>query len=148
MSNLGFQIRGNSNNPFHLSVGIVVKDSDNRVALIRKNNSYFTIPRETMYLSESVENTLKREAAEELGIEIYVDKFLGSLVTHFKRPDGTDIEKTTTYFLAKKGVDKKRNPETDEMDDEIVWVDLKKAIQELRDCENPEYKILERVFLS
>lgn len=114
MNNLGFQTRGDLSNPFHLSVGIVIKDNG-KVALVRKNNGYFTIPRETIYSRESIEDALKRGAAEELGIEIYVDKFLGSLITHFKRPDGTDIEKTTIYFLAKRGLGKNkgRNPARD-----------------------------------
>lgn len=145
-NNLGFQIRGDLNNPFHLSVGVITKDKANRVVLIKKKNGYFTIPRETMYSLETIEDALKRCTAEELGIEVsFINKFLGALITHFKRPNGTDIEKTTIYFFVQKGSDKKRNPEPDEMDDEVVWVDLRKAIHKLRDCKNPESKILERV---
>ncbi len=147
MNNLGFQIRGDLNNPFHLSVGVVTQDKANRVALIKKKNDYFTIPRETIYSLENIEDALKRCAIEELGIEVYIDEFLGSLITHFKRLDGADIEKTTIYFFARKGSDKKRNPEIDEIDDKAVWVNLRKAIHKLRDCKNPEDKILERILI-
>jgi hypothetical protein len=148
MNNLGFQLKGDSNNPFHLSVGVIVRDRTNHVALIKKKNGFFTIPRETIYSLERIEDGLKRCAIEELGIRVYIDnffRFLGTLITHFKRPDGTDIEKTTVYFFVKKGEDEKRSPETDEMDDEVVWLDLGSAVRKLRGCKNPEYRILERV---
>lgn len=140
-NNKGFQTRGDSNNPHHLSVGAVVFD-ENQIALVKKSDGLFTLPRETMYSEESLTLALQRGLREELGIEVTVEKFIGSQVTFFSRADDTKIEKTTIYFICHKikGVEKRQ--EEDELNDEIVWMQIRKAQQILKDCGNEEWKLL------
>lgn len=138
------QIRGNSNNPYHLSIGGILLN-EGKVFLIKKPDGKITLPRETAYSNESVHDTLIRGFIEELGINIIVLKFLGSLKTHFNRPDGTDIEKTTLYFLVEHKSDTTKNQADDEIDDEVIELELQEAIKVLTKQDNEEYLILQRI---
>lgn len=139
-----FLVVGNSNNPYHLSVGGTLL-SDGKIWLIKKPDETLTLPRETVYSNESFTATLMRGFVEELGKEVSVSKFLGSLITHFNRPDGTDVEKTTLYFLVEYIGDTMKNQADDEVDDEIIEMGLKQAIETLKKQSNEEYLILQRI---
>lgn len=139
-----FQIRGDSNNPYHLSVGAVILEN-NEVTLLKKKDGSITLPRETMYLQESVEEALVRGIEEEIGIIIQVEKYLGSQITFFNRPDNTHVEKTTIYFLVTKLRDAVRKQEFDELEDKTFTISIQKGVELLKDQNNVEYKILERV---
>ena len=142
--NSNFQIRGDANNPYHLSVGAVILEN-NQIILLKKANGNVTLPRETMYLKESIKKTLIRGAEEEIGIIVEVEKYLGSQITFFKRPDNTNVEKTTLYFLAKKLKETTKKQELDELEDEIITLDIKNGTDLLKKQGNEEYKILERL---
>lgn len=139
-----FQIRGDSNNPYHLSIGAVILEA-NKVTLLKKKDGSFTLPRETMYSQESIEDSLGRGVQEEIGITPKIEKYLGSQITFFTRPDNTNVEKTTIYFLVTKLADVVKKQELDELEDEVVTIDIQKAIELLKDQNNEEYKILLRV---
>lgn len=81
---------------------------------------------------------------EELGVVTKIDKFLGGLITHFNRPDGTEVEKTTIYFLAYPIGSESRTPQSDETDDEAVWVSVDKAMALLEGQNNEEASIVKR----
>lgn len=85
-----FQIRGDKNNPFHLSVGGILVKNDS-IYLIQKPDGYLTLPRETVYLDESLDSALIRGFKEELGVIVKVENFLGTLITRFNRSDGSEI---------------------------------------------------------
>jgi ADP-ribose pyrophosphatase YjhB (NUDIX family) len=138
------QIRGDKNNPHHLSVGAVLIENS-KVYLIKKPNGYLTLPRETMFLEETLIETLKRGCEEEMGIEIEIKKFLGTLVSHFKREDGTDVEKTTLYFSATFVSQTRRKPKSDEVNDEVIQIKLSKALEKMKSQSNKEYKIIEKL---
>ncbi len=138
-----FQIKGDFNNPYHLSIGSVVLNKTN-VTLLKKSDGSYTLPRETMYSQESLEESLIRGVQEEIGIVVKIEKFLGSLITHFKRLDGSDIEKTTIYFLVNKIDESSKNRENGEAEDEIVQMKIAEAMSLLRKQNNEEYKILSR----
>lgn len=121
-----FLIRGDQVNPYHLSIAGVIIDGD-KIALIKKQSGIHTLPRETVYSNESLVEGLKRGALEELGVEIEVEKFLGSTITYFSRPDGAEIEKTTLYFNCKKINEQERTPREDELNDEVIWVSPEEA---------------------
>ncbi len=140
----GFEIRGDSINPYHLSVGTVVFDN-NKIALVKKFNGIYTLPRETMYSGESLEESLARGVKEELGITVEIEKFLGSQITCFDRPDGTNVEKTTIYFLASKTGDSEKEQADDETADEIEWFEPKNAKKLLEEQGNDESRLIERV---
>jgi hypothetical protein len=88
---------------------------------------------------------VERGGKEELGLKIDVKKFLGSLITHFDRPDGTVVEKTTNYFLAEKKGETEKALANDEIDNVIIWVKTEEVIKLLKNCSNDEYKILSRI---
>ena len=143
MTTKGFQVRGNKNNPYHFSVGaVVIKDGN--IALLKKPDDSITLPRETLYSKESIENNLARGLEEELGVIVKVKKYLGSIQEYFYRPDKTRVEKTTAYFLVIATKNTKRNPQKDEMDDEIMWLSPSDALKLLKSSNNKEYKIVQR----
>lgn len=145
MLNEVFQIAGDKNNPYHLSVGIVL-EKDSKVVLIKKKSGDVTLPRETIHSNESILEGLKRGAYEELGMRISLEKFIGSLLTYFFRADDTKIEKTTLYFkcsIVDEGLVK--NQMEDEIEDEIIFETLEVASQLLKSSNNPEWQIIERI---
>lgn len=144
MLNTGFEIRGDKNNPYHLSLGGVILHQA-RVVLVKKKSGIVTLPRETILSQESIEECLVRGISEEVGFEVKVERFLGSLITHFNRLDNTTIEKTTLYFLLTKVSEDKRNPSIDEIEDEIMYENIGSAIDVLKSQKNDEYKILQRL---
>ena len=141
---MSFETRGTKENPYHLSIGAIVEDSS-RYALIKKSDGYYTLPRETTYSNESIEDTLVRGMSEELGVIVKVRKFLGGLLIKFNHSDGKEIDKTTTYFLCSKIGDSKRVPEDSEVNDEISWVSKDELKKKLDSCKNPEADIVRRL---
>lgn len=141
------QIRGDKNNPYHLSVGAVLI-KDEMVYLIKKPDGYLTLPRETMFLEESLTDTLKRGCKEEIGIIIEIERFLGTVISHFERPDGTDVEKTTLYFSVIFKSQAKREPKNDEAGDEVLLMKLDEATEKMKSQSNEEYKILKNLQIN
>lgn len=140
----GFQLRGDNTNPFHLSIGTVCIH-DSKVALIKKADGTYTLPRETMCSEESLEESLLRGIEEELGIKAKVVRYIGYLITHFNRPDGTDIEKTTIYFLSEKTGDSTKSQADDETFDIIEWFEKDTCIKLLKEQNNEEFRLVSRV---
>lgn len=137
-----FLLHGDKENPFHLSIGQVVIDINNRIALIKKKNGTITLPRETTYLNENYIEALERGASEELGVIVIPVKFIGSLITTFNRDSNTIVEKSTLYFLCKVSGTIAQQLEDDELDDTVVWVDYKEAVSMLQEQNNPEAQIV------
>ena len=138
------QIRGDSNNPYHLSVGGVLLKKG-KIFLIKKSSGDLTLPRETPYSDETIHVTLMRGFVEELGIDVTVSRFLGSLKTYFNRPDGTNIEKTTLYFLVYYSNKSMKNQADEEVGDEVIELELQEAILNLKEQKNDEFIILQRI---
>ncbi len=98
---MDIELRGDDSSAYHFSVGAVVR-KDDKVAIIHKKGAYYTLPRETVYIHETIVSGLKRGAKEELGVSINLIRFLGGLITYFKRENSkTDIEKQL-YILKQK----------------------------------------------
>jgi len=124
-----FEIRGTKDNPYHLSVGAVLSDNGGRIAVIRKRNNYYCLPRETIYTNETLIHGLQRGLKEEVGVRASAGRYLGSLVSPISLPDGTEIEKTTLYFEARVTCFLgKREPEDDERSDEVLWLAPSEAV--------------------
>lgn len=132
-SKLGFELRGNPNNPYHKSVGFILFDNKKNIALIKKLSRILTLPRETQHANESPLDYIKRGAKEEIGRTVKVKRFIGSLITKFYLPDGTKILKTTDYFEAEVTGKVSQAKEVDEKDDTVVWMTLKEARKLLLD---------------
>jgi hypothetical protein len=139
------RLRGDKDNPYHLSIGQVIIDGNNRITLIKKKDGVLTLPRETTFLQENIIDTLNRGATSEVGVTISVIKYIGSLITFFNRDPNTKIEKTTIYFLTKVTGKCEKNLAEDEVDDIVIWRSLEKTISLLKNQENTEAKIVKRV---
>lgn len=139
------ELRGDSHNPYHFSVGAVIR-KDDTFAIIHKQGIYYTLLRETAHVDESISECLNRGSQEELGVTVQIERFLGGLITHFTREESDmDIEKTTIYFEAhvvNETGEKKQ--EEDEVNDTIHWVSFDEACSLLEGDNNPEFEILKR----
>ena len=141
-------LRGEKENPYHLSIGQVVIDDNSTIALIEKSDGTITLPRETTYMNENYSEALVRGACEELGVVVRPIKFIGSLITAFNRDPQTILEKSTLYFLCKVSGTTVQHLEEDELDDTVLWVDSKEAIRILQGQENPEAQIVARTLVE
>lgn len=141
---MSFETRGTNQNPYHLSMAAVIEDNG-KFAIVKKSSGYFTLMRETPYSNESIEDAVTRGASEEIGVLVKVHGFIGNVLTEFSGEDGTPIDKTTLYFYCTTIKATKRNPEQDEINDEILWVSKSELENKLRDCHNHEYKLIERL---
>ena len=141
MSN--FLLSGNSKNPFHLSVSPVII-RNGKVIYLHKSNGSYTLPRETIYLNESILEGLIRGSNEELGFNIEVKRYLGSLKTEFTREgESVIIEKTTLYFEVSIISSVNKKLEDDEAGDNVLESTIEEVIKKLKESKNIEYKILE-----
>lgn len=95
--------------PYHLSVGAVVLNDNDEVAVhyfssvSRGGRTYtdiYILVRETLELNESLEEALGRGLAEEMGITATLISYLGPIVaqTPTDSDDSKVFEKTTLYF--------------------------------------------------
>ncbi len=104
--------RGNSEHPYHLSVGAVIVNNKNEICChyFEKNTDhtafkgftdFYLLMRETMELGETVEDTLHRGMMEEFGITGEIVSYLGSIKSEYEARNSNPsvmIEKTTLYF--------------------------------------------------
>lgn len=137
-------LRGDKDNPYHLSIGQVIINHENLLCLIQKPDGILTLPRETTYLEENYKETLLRGAIEEIGFTVKPIRFLGSLITSFNRDSETAIEKSTLYFLSEVEESTEKHLEKDEIEDTVIWIEPTKAMEKLEDQDNPEFKIVRR----
>lgn len=147
MNNTDMLLRGDKENPYHLSIGQVIFNHQNQIALIQKNDGSFTLPRETTHLEEDYKEALLRGATEEIGFTVKPIKFLGSLITYFNRDSETVIEKSTLYFLSEALEKTEKRLEEDEIGDTVIWIEPTKAIEKLKEQDNPEAEIVTRVLV-
>lgn len=99
--------RGQESAPYHLSVGAVILDEQNRVACLHfstddhgtKGEAYLLM-RETVEQGETLAEAVRRGIKEEIGVEAEIQDFIGTIISHFGFRT-TIVEKTTLYFLCK-----------------------------------------------
>lgn len=96
--------------PYHLSVGVVVLNTDNDVLALYYPNidevaDIYVLPNKTVKPNETPTDTAIRGAKQELGCDIQIITFLGSTQTQdtWWSEIGTpkSVEKTVLYFLAR-----------------------------------------------
>ena len=114
----------------HISSGVVVIKERKRepkvLIMYRKRSKSWHLPKGTQLPGESLEDTAKREALEETGVEIEIKKYLGKL--HSQKSDGTP--KITHYFLAKPLSSNLQNH--DQEHDYVEFVEIREAIKRLQ----------------
>ena len=145
MLKIDTQLRGDKDNPYHLSIGQVIENKSNKIALIKKKNGIITLPRETAYLEENYIDTLRRGAESEVGVTISIIRYLGSLITFFNRDRNSKVEKTTIYFYTKVIDKTEKSLAKYELDDIVIWKDYDETIHLLNSQNNKEAEIVKRV---
>ncbi len=152
-----------SENPYHLSVGAVVKNSKGEVCchyfdkFLHKSfgefENFYLLMRETPEPGETLEETLKRGLLEEFGMEATLNRYIGSIVSHFPKKEKM-IEKTTLYFLCDfiSLDESKRDRNDPEASSEIRWLTpselilkMKEQGERLERTDADESVILERI---
>lgn len=158
--------KGTKENPYHLSVGAVILNDENKVCCHyykdaftkqspEKYRNIYTLMRETIEMGENIEEALHRGLMEEFGITGEIITYIGSLKGYFPT-DGVQIEKTTLYFTVKL---KTFNPELRSKDDierkvDIQFQDADFLISKMKDQGQrldqalDESAILERIILN
>ena len=127
----------NSSNPFHISVGAVLFNKQNKVC-VHKYCSEKTpnqvkhlmggldvvhiLMRETLQDDESLEKAVHRGLREEFGAEGETEKYLGSIVCPVEDGKGRIFEKTTLYHSVRLKTLGERDPDDDENFSEILWL--------------------------
>lgn len=125
--------KGVKNKPYHLSVGAVVVNEENKVCchyfkkITRRKafanfTDFYLLMRETMEMGETIEQTLHRGLMEEFGVTGEIVTFLGSIKSNYPI-DNILIEKTTLYFLVRMKTfnPELRSQEDAEKESEIQW---------------------------
>lgn len=141
---MNIELRGTKDHPFHFSVGAVVFNQG-KVAVIHKQKTQYTLPTETVHLSESLEEALYRGIEEELGVRVEIKKFIGGLVSTFER-DGVLVQKTTIYFITEFINQSQKSLQHDEREDEVLWVTPEKALEMLKENNlRGEDQIIDRI---
>ncbi|MCA9382942.1 NUDIX hydrolase [Candidatus Dojkabacteria bacterium] len=138
------QIRGDKNNPYHLSVGIVVREGDS-VYLVKHPIEGYKLPSETVHLSESIDEAIKRGAQEELGFIVETNRYLGCVISTFTREDETPIEKCTLFFESEVIRNVEKDLEADEIEQQIKQYSIADALALLTEHRPNEAPILTRL---
>lgn len=95
----------------------------------RASNSWH-LPKGTQVTGESIQATAIREVAEETGMRVRLDLYLGSLDSVIHR-DGQTVPKRTHYFLASPLGGDLRHHDTEH--DEVVFLPYVQALQHLEE---------------
>ncbi|MEK7646268.1 MAG: NUDIX hydrolase [Patescibacteria group bacterium] len=155
--------RGTKQHPYHLSVGAVIVNGENKICChyfekvtsrnkFRHFTDFYILMRETMEMGESIEDTLHRGLKEEFGMTGDIVTYIGSIKGNYPIED-ISIEKTTLYFLVKMKTfePELRATEDAEKESEIQWQTIDFLIPKMKaqvarlNSTMDESSILERV---
>lgn len=87
-------------NIFHLSIKALIRNKKGQILLLENNPKnasnlnppHWDLPGGRLKKGDKIENTLKRELQEEIGIkDVNIIKFLDASVSNFRMPDGKQI---------------------------------------------------------
>ncbi len=118
---------GDIGDPYHLSVGAILRNSSGLVAChhfveFHEVRDIYILTRETMEPDETLEGAVHRGLMEEFGATATITKFVGSIVSRYNSSLG-EVQKTTLYFLCDlvEQNEKQRKPNDEEKDSIIGW---------------------------
>lgn len=157
--------QGSTENPYHISIGAVVRNSEGKVcchyfdSITLKGETFsdfVLLMRETMEPNETIEQCLNRGLMEEFGTEASMRSYIGSIISHFPAAPGSkiEIEKTTLYFLCDfQSIDEsKRSDEDLEVGSTLLWLSPEELVSRMKEQgkrlgreDVDESKILERI---
>lgn len=145
--------KGTKEYPHHISVGVVLMNDKNEIAChfygeqkIRNYpKNFYTLVHESLEENETLEDAVVRGLKEEFSMKGTLERFVGSLITHFDR-DGVSVEKTVPYFLCKLTSIDERDLTDPESISEVKWMNIDELIAIMKTHgEDDESKILEDV---
>lgn len=131
--------QGTEESPAHISVGAVLRNNAGEIACHYFDNfnlfkDFYLLMRETIEPNESIETCLMRGLQEEFGAVATLNRYVGSIVSHFPIND-VMIQKTTLYFLCDLvSIEESSRAEGDpEAGSEIRWVNPEAIIPKLKE---------------
>lgn len=140
-------VKHSKENLFHVSIGALITNEKGEVCTHYIKGPWgdgvedtYILMRETPEQGESFEETVQRGIMEEFGITGEIQRYLGSIQSHFPRW-GKEVEKTTLYFHV---VCKNVNPDARSQEDleynaETCWVEPHELIR-LMDAQQKRYQ--------
>lgn len=93
---------------------------------VRGSLDIYSLMRQTVEPDKSLEEMVTIGLAEEFGVKVKIESYLGSIVSNFTNWEKADIEKTTVYFLCKY----EGNIENPQIKDEkLQWENAKSTVE-------------------
>ncbi len=141
--------RGTIDHPYHLSVGAVIVDDENRICCHHFGQNtegtpyegftdFYLLMRETLEMGETIEAALHRGMMEEFGSTGEIQTYLGSIKSGYQVTNTNPvvmIEKTTLYFLVKMKTfnSTMRSKEDFAMGSQIEWLPADFLINKMKE---------------
>ena len=82
--------------------GVVYRRSERGIEIVlcgRRDEGLWALPKGSPHADESLERTALREVEEETGLQVAIEKSVGSVRYHFLGPDGTYYDKRVEHHL-------------------------------------------------
>ncbi|MDB5189237.1 MAG: hypothetical protein JWL82_194 [Parcubacteria group bacterium] len=141
-----FALRGEAHHPWHLYAGVVLIDTEGKVALVKDPDGSYTLPRETMSTDEHFVMATHRLVLEQVQVVPHLIHYLGTLTRPYKRYDGAVTEKTVVYFQANfESAYHGRFGSDDTANGSRLWLAPEEARKMLADQPNGEEVIIDRL---
>lgn len=112
------KFRAVNENPYHLSVGVILKTEEGWYVLHRRDDVYSCVTG-TVDDNESLEECVHREVMEEMGVTCSIDSYAGGTICTVADQRGT-FQKTTVWFMCTKTSE--YGMRTDDLDASVVEI--------------------------
>ncbi|MEH7314263.1 NUDIX hydrolase [Priestia megaterium] len=105
----------------------VIYDNENcRIALIKNDKGHYFLPGGGLENGESLEDCIKRECIEEAGLEVSIQKFIGSAKQYFQSPSNNKYHLSEGHFYICQQLSKQIPLEKDNT---LLWIKPSVAIK-------------------
>jgi hypothetical protein len=129
--------------PYHISVGALVRNNEGDICAhyfplfdhpgMPRMEDFYILMRETIEPNETIEDCLKRGLMEEFGVDAILQRYVGSIASHFTQ-EGVRYEKTTLYFLCNLvSIDETKRTGDIESKSELRWMKPEVLIEKMKE---------------
>ncbi len=109
--------------------GVIFKHHEDKIAVVQTRSGYYFLPGGGIENNETHGHCLKREALEELGMEIEIGAFLGCAQQYFYAPhEKRDYLNQGYFYVCEIGRKIKEPIEEDHL---LIWSEPSEAIRQL-----------------